>query len=73
MKPDELIGAEVIEAQGIEGYGCKRCGIPAGSPEYEWIAFRLTDGRICRLMISGVCPPDMDTGRREQRMVGNIR
>lgn len=69
MKTNELMGAEVIAIDGDEGYGCERCKVPRGRPECRSIILRLLGGTICELTIEGVCPPDMDSGWREQMIV----
>lgn len=69
MKPEELIGGEIIGVAGEEGCGCGRCGVPAGRPEYRSLLVRLPNGVLYNLRIQGICPPDMETGYRKQRIV----
>lgn len=69
MKLDELIGGEILGVSGEEGYGCQRCGIPAGRPEYRSLLIRLPNGALYTLLIQEICPPDMDTGYRRKRIV----
>jgi len=69
VKPQEIIGAVVCDVKGQEGYGCRRCGVDPGRLELTSLNMELLDGRHVILAIEGICPPDMDTGEREQRIV----
>jgi hypothetical protein len=69
VKPEDIIGATVFDANGREGHGCSRCGVDAGQLELTSLCLKLPNGDYVILAIDSICPPDMDTGEREQRIV----
>ena len=69
MKPEDIIGAKVVDAEGKEGFGCQRCGVDPGQLQLRSLCLQIATGERVILVVDSVCPPDMETGQRKQRMV----